>query len=470
MPEVIVLSDSDENATPPPASSQFSPQSYTSDFVDLCSSEDDELPAPGDPKFFAGTQAKRKRPELFAVSSSRPLSLSSPTSEVDSSAEEQEESPKKVARTKSTESAKRASKAPRKPRKTDEEKAAEKALKQQAAAQKKEQTKAQKLAEKNAKAEQIVRDKETKKEYMSANKLVNNKRDTLKDMLIIFPQALAGPEAELLKKFEARVAEYDMSVAVENRPPRVPGYNVFTWRRKTYKEYDPEARAWMPVEEYVKTEEVCLLHMGADELARCIRDEDGVKNVVRHVRAVYACTQLFLMVDGLTAYLRRKSGVRYTKDQIERTLAALQMAEHTHLLYVDNVPDAVERLYDLSADLGIKPYKLIERSHLPFCADTKPGVGSGPADTWVKMLAQVHRVTPSAAEGIAAAYPTPGTLFQAYAASANQAARDNLLRNCHVTHNADGTAKVRALGPALSRVVGTVMFGQDPLELAYKGT
>lgn len=51
--------------------------------------------------------------------------------------------------------------------------------------------------------------------------------------------------------------------------------------------------------------------------------------------------------------------VQYTKGEIERALAALQMAEHVHLLYVDTVEAAVARLYDLSADLGIKPYKFV---------------------------------------------------------------------------------------------------------------
>lgn len=42
------------------------------------------------------------------------------------------------------------------------------------------------------------------------------------------------------------------------------------------------------------------------------------------------------------------------------------MAEHTHLLYADTVDDAVERLYDLSADLGIKPHKLVHSFVLMF--------------------------------------------------------------------------------------------------------
>jgi hypothetical protein len=56
--------------------------------------------------------------------------------------------------------------------------------------------------------------------------------------------------------------------------------------------------------------------------------------------------------------------VQYTKIEIQRALAALQIAENTHILYVDTVEDAVARLYDLSADLGIKPYKSV-RINIP---------------------------------------------------------------------------------------------------------
>jgi hypothetical protein len=41
---------------------------------------------------------------------------------------------------------------------------------------------------------------------------------------------------------------------------------------------------------------------------------------------------------------------------------ALEMAEHTHHLCVESVADATERLYNLSADLGIKPYKCVRRN------------------------------------------------------------------------------------------------------------
>ncbi|KAJ7620782.1 hypothetical protein B0H17DRAFT_1219542 [Mycena rosella] len=125
--------------------------------------------------------------------------------------------------------------------------------------------------------------------------------------------------------------------AVSVKAPRNPRkmvrfYDVCSWRRTTRKEYDPLACEWLPVAPYVHAEDMYLV------------------------------------------YLKRKGGLCYSMAEIERVVAALQMAEHTHLL-----------------DLGIKLYKLIEHAHLPPWADTSMKTGKGLADTWVRMLEQVHR-------------------------------------------------------------------------------
>ncbi|KAJ7084580.1 hypothetical protein B0H15DRAFT_910856 [Mycena belliarum] len=462
--KVIEISDSDSDAdarAPPPSSSQFSGKSFNSDFFDLCSS-DDELPAPGAPAFFGELgHAKRKRASTAVTTmSSRSSSIAYPVYDGESS--DEDESPRKVARKKSDVSM---SKAPRKGRKTEEDKAAAKELKEQAAAQKKAKKEAEKVGKASQKADKVAqaaREKEVKKRYKDANKLVNDKKTTLKDMFLIFPPALA--DSPLYHAFVKEAEKYDMPVCVAERN-FVPHYDVFSWQRTMRKKYDVAAREWQPMPAYERTEETFLIYMNAEELARCIRDEDGVKGVVRQVRA--ACGgQIFLMVYGLKAYLKRKSAI-YTMAQIERAVAALQMAERTHLLYVDTVDDAVERLYNLSADLGIKPYKLIERSHLPFCPVTRMPTGTGLADTWLKMLQQVHRVTKHGAQGITEAFPTAHALFEAYE-DAPARARDDLLAGCTVSHRIDGVAKPRPLGAALSQVVGTVIYGTDPLQLAYK--
>ncbi|KAJ7681266.1 hypothetical protein B0H17DRAFT_1205934 [Mycena rosella] len=120
--------------------------------------------------------------------------------------------------------------------------------------------------------------------------------------------------------------------APRNSRKMVRFYDVCSWRRTTRKEYDPLACEWLPVAPYVHAEDMYLV------------------------------------------YLKRKGGLCYSMAEIERVVAALQMAEHTHLL-----------------DLGIKLYKLIEHAHLPPWADTSMKTGTGLADTWVRMLEQVHR-------------------------------------------------------------------------------
>ncbi|KAJ7677690.1 hypothetical protein DFH06DRAFT_1033270 [Mycena polygramma] len=456
--DVIEISDSDDDARPlPPSSSQVSQKSFNNELVDLCSS-DDELPEPGAPGFLLSLKAagKRKR-DSSPAASSRSSSVDYGAYAAVSS--DEEESPKKIPR-KSTVSS--SSKAARKPRKTEEEKAAAKAAKAQEAAQRK----AQKAAEKASKAAEITRLKAEKKDYMAANKLVHDKKTTLEKMELVFPPALR--DSDLIREFRAHVAQYKMSVTVSDRNI-LRGYDIFSWQRTMTAEYDPVGREWQAVQAHTRTEGTYLVYMKADELARCIHDEDGVKSVVRRVRQERGSkAQIFLMVVGLTGYFRRKSGIRYTKDEIERALAALQMAEHAHLLYVDNVADAVTRLYDLSADLGIKPYKLIERSHLPFCSDIRQRTGTTQADTWEKMLGQVHRLTTHGASGIAKDFPTLNSLFQAYEQAPDARARDLMVAGCMISHRVDGVANGRLVNNALSQVVGTVMYSDDPLQLAYK--
>ncbi|KAF8215049.1 hypothetical protein K438DRAFT_2008531 [Mycena galopus ATCC 62051] len=468
--DVIEISDSDDDARPFRFSSQRSSRNQLA-VVNLCDSDDDDdLPAPGDPGFLQGLKAAGKRKRHSSYSSSRSSAVDQQPYGVDAESSDEEEYPKKVPRKLSS-----AGKAPRKPRKTEEEKAAAKAQKAKAASDKKAQKAAEKEREKAEKAAKTARDKATKKSYLAANKLVIDKKTTLAKMEIVFPPALST--SPLLTAFRAHIAQFEMTVSVADAN-MVHRCNVFRWRRTISAEYDDVAREWVPLDlDQVKELDTSLVYMSAKELARCVRDEDGAKNVVRKVRD--ACpagprTQIFLMVEGLTAYFRRKGGLgsdpQYTKPQIEEALAALQLAENVHLLCVDTVADAVVRLYDLSADLGIKPYKLIQRSHLPFCSDTQPPTGINIAGTYVEMLKQIHRVTSPGAQGIARDFPTIRSLFEAYRAAPDARARDALVKDCKITHRKDGVAKERIVNQALSQVVGTVMYGLDPLQLAYKAS
>ncbi|CAK5271153.1 unnamed protein product [Mycena citricolor] len=419
---VIEISDSEDEYPHPPSSSQ-PPTTGDVDCIDISSDSDDDLPATF-PMPVAGS-SKRKRTPVSSPERRSLRSAPSSTSSVEfqneqSGSEDDEESPRKKVK-KSTTGKQRASP------KSASQKEVERDHKKQAA----EAKKAQKTAEKAEKAKKLAAEKATKKTFQSANKLVINKKNTLKNMELILSPSFQG--TVLADALRTRLEEFDMTVSFA-ASRIVRGHDVFKWRRMTTAEYDEEARQWMPSQECVKDERTCLIHLKADELVRHLKDEDGGTGVVKEVRAVCGNkSQVFIMVDGLKAYLRRKSGIRMTKPEIERSLAALQMAENVHLLYVDTVSEAVERLYDLSADLGIKPYKLIERSHLPFCSDTRQATGTSLSDTWEKMLAQVHKVTPAAAKGIAVDFPSAHKLFSSYSTAQSQKHIDLMVAESHST-------------------------------------
>lgn len=151
-----------------------------------------------------------------------------------------------------------------------------------------------------------AREKEEKNTYKAANKLVTDKKKTLENMEIIFPPNLL--HSHLLPSFRAHVAQYKMTVSVADRNI-VRGHDIFSWRRTMNAEYHPVAREWKPVGVHVRGELTYLVYMEANELARCVRNEDGLKSVVRRVREMCGPqAQIFLMVVGLTEYFRRKTG------------------------------------------------------------------------------------------------------------------------------------------------------------------
>jgi hypothetical protein len=158
--------------------------------------------------------------------------------------------------------------------------------------------------------------------------LVNDKKTTLEKMEIIFPPGLH--DSELIRSFRAYIAQFKMAVSVAERD-FLPGYNVFSWQRTMTAFYDLEAREWVPMPQEVQQQSTYLLYMKADQLAQCIRDEDGVKNIMRRMRTVCGPkTQIFLMVDGLTAYFRRKTGIRVSAPSFRISCTCIYLCAAVH--------------------------------------------------------------------------------------------------------------------------------------------
>ncbi|KAJ8095924.1 hypothetical protein PM082_015145 [Marasmius tenuissimus] len=113
---------------------------------------------------------------------------------------------------------------------------------------------------------------------------------------------------------------------------------------------------------------------------------------------------------------------------------------------------------------------MIERSHLPFCADIHIQTKKDPAEIWLQMLIQIPRLTEDNALGIVEDYPCFCSLMEAYEKAEREGrGGEDLLIDCKKRRTKAGTvAKNDRLGQALSRRVHTVFWGQDPLELVDK--
>nr|GAT52522.1 predicted protein [Mycena chlorophos] len=468
---IIELSDSDSDASPPTSS-----QVATS-VIDLLDS-DDEPPRPSRSCSSLSQYHLRELtdsdddelPPTFTLSASQSHKAKSKRkrdsdSEYESSESEVlRESPPKIQR-----------KAPTKgPGKTAEEKARDKEAKSSEKELQKQEKAAQKAADKRHEDARKAAAKDYRKRHKEENKLVSDKKTTLKDMEIVFPVIFAEPgKRPLYDAFRDRVAEYHMTVSLA-QAREVRGLDVFSWTRTKRSEYNIATREWDPVDEYVAKEATAAVYLEAARLVALLDEEKGSDVASQlHKAFLHDHLQIFFIVNGMGAFIREQ-GMRAVdvRDQVERAVASLQMAEGIHFLYTESIPDAVERLYDLSADLGIKPYKIIERSHLPFCSDTEQRSGTSLADTWLKMLTQVHRLTPSMAEGIVENFPTPRSLMEAFEQTQTQAEIDGMIAGLRVERNVDGTMRKRGNGidKGISSKVGTTLWGRDPLALVAKGT
>ncbi|KAF8495095.1 hypothetical protein BU17DRAFT_72531 [Hysterangium stoloniferum] len=106
---------------------------------------------------------------------------------------------------------------------------------------------------------------------------------------------------------------------------------------------------------------------------------------------------------------------------------------------------------------GIKPYKLVERSHLAFYSapSTDHQVGKTQWDTAKKMLARLPRLPDTGAAAIIKEYQSINSLMEAYNdAEAQGSSGALLLQNIE--------ASKKRLGPVMSQRLHNVMWGRDP--------
>uniref|UniRef100_A0A8D0H956 Essential meiotic structure-specific endonuclease subunit 2 n=1 Tax=Sphenodon punctatus TaxID=8508 RepID=A0A8D0H956_SPHPU len=157
-----------------------------------------------------------------------------------------------------------------------------------------------------------------------------------------------------------------------------------------------------------------------------------------------------------------------TQQEIEEALVMLQLWGNTGVLFLDTWQEFSQHVSVMTKAIAKRPYKK-QLGTLPFsfCTDGgwSSGVrvekdGTGLREAWRKQLQQFNRVSCAMAEAIAAAYPSPSLLLQAYEKCSTKKERLLLLSDIQVKTEENG--KERQIGPDLSRRVYLCMASTNP--------
>ncbi|KAF8490050.1 hypothetical protein BU17DRAFT_72650 [Hysterangium stoloniferum] len=322
---------------------------------------------------------------------------------------------------------------------------------------KKVQKEIEKLRKKAAAAAKKEADKIAATTLRNVNKLVSDKKSTLKDITVelssnLFSSSLSTSLKETMANFDSTVQPISDPVVkntVTNMPTNLNalGLNLVRWQRRVTAIYDQNLKRWNPLEKlFIRTE--------GDDVLRSIDARNPSPSLRQQVEALRMALgpkhYIHLMIVGFKA----KTSIL---QRVERELVELQVREGVYVEEVPNEKEAVTWLYNISADLGIKPYKLVERSHLAFYSapSTDHQVGKTQWDTAKKMLARLPRLPDTGAAAIIKEYQSINSLMEAYNdAEAQGSSGALLLQNIE--------ASKKRLGPVMSQRLHNVMWGRDP--------
>nr|KIR87918.1 crossover junction endonuclease EME1 [Cryptococcus tetragattii IND107] len=372
-----------------------------------------------------------------------------------------------------------------------------------------EETAAIKASEREAKAAQKAKEKEARQLERDTAKLRTSKQDTLREIHLYLSADMSLPSSPIAGALpEIRNRIQDCQSALHFLPESdSPISGVIRFKRYLQARWDPESKRFVPLDDPRWVwEKTVLVIITAEELVDKIA-EGGEKDLlaqwvsdVRLLLGLAMSDQMVLMIKGLQKYYSKSRALankdymnaaragleggsgsgstatktaringRRTRDRIEAEMVRLQVAEHCFLVHVEKTQDMEDWVYNIAADIALRPYKLISKSHLNFA----PAEGSKKAlqTTAVLelMLQEVQGITPSAAAGITEKYPTFRRLMEAFEMEEQRGGVERaemMLQFCEVRNLKSGHASGRNLNKALSKRVYNAFRGTDSLSLA----
>ncbi|KAI9371805.1 ERCC4 domain-containing protein, partial [Aspergillus egyptiacus] len=324
-----------------------------------------------------------------------------------------------------------------------------------------EATKAQRDREKQLEKERKQKEREEKaKEKQLAADIAQANRLKL-DKKVSTPEMILDLSSSLKETSVGNQAiEYMRRLGVEHSFFDSPIPNVVKWRRKMQAKYNETLGYWEPCDLHVRKEEHVLCLLTAQEFVDMVTSSldsetpDAPNNLELHVlrlKHTYPGCTIIYLIEGLTAWMRKNANSRNrayqaefrrnldqsqtssssattaapdstststsrrkkTKskpdpapiddDTIEDALLNLQIVHNCLIHQTAAAPESAEWIKTFTEHVSTIPYRRqrMEDNDAAFCMETgqvKPGENA--ADTYVRMLQEVNRVTGSMAYGI----------------------------------------------------------------------
>ncbi|KAG8163971.1 hypothetical protein KVR01_005889 [Diaporthe batatas] len=365
--------------------------------------------------------------------------------------------------------------------------------------------KLKKQREREETKEQRRLEKERAAALAEVNKVRTDKKVSTPEMIVDLPSSM-NPSVRL--QVEALLEDLN----VRHYPYASPVNNVVKWRRKVKARFNDDEGYWEPTPERIETEKHAMVIMPAAEfveLALGLKGTDLEAHVLQ-MQKHYDGDQLIYMIEGLTPWMRKNRNVRnrqfqsavrnagadaeaadaaapgaanapppssqasqgrrrkdpkpppayIDEDQVEDALLQLQV-QHGVIIHHTAAPiETAQWVSVFTQHISTIPYRRqrdAANESAGFCMDSgQVRTGDSAADTYVRMLQEVARVTAPMAYGIAGQYPNVGQLVRGLEAEGPLA-----LEAIRKSANKDGAFTDRTIGQAISRRMHKVFTGRD---------
>lgn len=178
----------------------------------------------------------------------------------------------------------------------------------------------------------------------------------------------SSPLLNAIPKIKARILEESKQanattawpIATFHPEPPLAGItNLIRWKRRIVAKYNDEEKEWQAVDEpYDRVEGSWLLYWTLLDVANQVQ-EPGTQQISQSPVTLRAHLgsrhQICMIIDHSgNQWSKLKQDVR---DKLEARLVTLQVEHNCFVIRVQDPEDLVRRIFDLTANLGVKPHK-----------------------------------------------------------------------------------------------------------------